>query len=185
MSFDAAIARLLDVERGYVNSPADSGGETMHGITVAVARANGYAGPMRDMPISTARAIYERQYWSLMRLYDVDALMPALAEELFEAGVNVGVHRAATWLQRALNVLNRGQADYADVKVDGIIGPMTISVLRRYCIRRGAEGERVLAAALNALQGAYYIGLAEQRAKDEAHVFGWLAQRVATLQEDR
>ena len=38
---------LIKREGGYVNNPNDKGGETCWGITVAVARANGYAGPMR------------------------------------------------------------------------------------------------------------------------------------------
>ncbi len=32
--------------------------------------------------------------------------------------------------------------------------------------------------ALNALQGAFYVELAERRAKDEAFVYGWLLNRV-------
>ena len=60
------IARTIDAilraEGGYVNDPADKGGETNYGITVAVARANGYTGPMRDLPVAMARAIYTARY---------------------------------------------------------------------------------------------------------------------------
>jgi hypothetical protein len=42
------IDALIEREGGYVNNPADKGGATNFGITEAVARANGYAGPMRD-----------------------------------------------------------------------------------------------------------------------------------------
>ena len=52
-----AIDAILRAEGGYVNDPQDKGGETNYGITVAVARANGYAGPMRDLPVAMARAI--------------------------------------------------------------------------------------------------------------------------------
>ena len=54
------IARTIDAilraEGGYVNDPQDKGGETNYGIIVAVARANVYQGPMRDLPVTVARA---------------------------------------------------------------------------------------------------------------------------------
>ncbi|MEO6224401.1 MAG: glycosyl hydrolase 108 family protein, partial [Sphingomicrobium sp.] len=53
----AIIGRLIDREGGYVNNPADKGGPTIFGITEAVARAQGYAGPMRTMPRAEAEAI--------------------------------------------------------------------------------------------------------------------------------
>lgn len=65
MNFDTAFDRLLGNEGGYVNNPADPGGETNWGVTVAVARASGYTGAMRDMTRarpkqSTARATGRR-----------------------------------------------------------------------------------------------------------------------------
>ncbi|KQU81624.1 MULTISPECIES: putative peptidoglycan-binding domain-containing protein [unclassified Rhizobacter] len=83
-----------------------------------------------------------------------------------------------TFLQRALNVLNMEGTWYPDVQADGRIGPMTIAALREYMRRRGAGGQVVLLRALNALQGAFYVELAERRAKDEAFVYGWLLNRV-------
>ena len=44
------IDALIDREGGFVDHPADSGGPTCFGITQAVARAHGYAGPMRQLP---------------------------------------------------------------------------------------------------------------------------------------
>jgi lysozyme family protein len=43
--FDREFEKLIDVEGGYTNNPDDSGGETMWGVTIAVARRNGYTGP--------------------------------------------------------------------------------------------------------------------------------------------
>ncbi len=37
----------------------------------------------------------------------------------------------------------------------------------------------LLRRALNALQGARYIEIAEQRPAQQAFVFGWLSERVA------
>ena len=47
---DALIDAVIDREGRYVNHPADRGGPTCWGITQAVARAEGYAGSMRDLP---------------------------------------------------------------------------------------------------------------------------------------
>ena len=43
-NFDILFNRLMEHEGGYINHPSDPGGETMYGITKAVAVANGYAG---------------------------------------------------------------------------------------------------------------------------------------------
>lgn len=179
MSFDRAFDKVVGVEGGYVNDPRDSGGETIYGITLRVARAEGYEGPMRDMPLSVARAIYRTKYWDKLRLDQVQAVAGYdIAHELFDTGVNQGTSAAAKYLQRALNALNQQAVLYADVPVDGDLGNLTLAALRSYMRRRGAQGAIVLLRAVNALQGAFYIGLAEQRAKDEAFVYGWILNRV-------
>ena len=84
------------------------------------------------------------------------------------------------WLQRALNVFNRGATIYPDMTVDGRIGPMTIAALKAYLITRGGEGERVMLAALNSLQGARFIAIAESNPSQEAFEYGWFLNRVMT-----
>lgn len=49
-TIDQMIDALIDREGDYVNHPADRGGPTRFGITEAVARAHGYAGPMALLP---------------------------------------------------------------------------------------------------------------------------------------
>lgn len=177
-TFETALRMLLGIEGGFADDPADSGGATRHGITEAVARAHGYTGPMRALPLDTAGRIYRTQYWELMRLDDIAALSTRVAVELFDTGVNAGVAVAAKFLQRSLNALNRLERDYPDVTVDGVLGPMTVSALRTYLSVRAVDGETVLLRALNSLQGVRYIELAERRRKDERFLFGWLRQRV-------
>ena len=58
----AILAAVFAMEGGYVNDPKDPGGETNHGITVAVARDFGYAGPMKAMPQDVAANIYVTNY---------------------------------------------------------------------------------------------------------------------------
>jgi len=178
MNFETAFDQVLGKEAGFSDDPRDSGGQTKYGITEAVARAFGYTGPMKLLGLDPAKAIYRSRYWDALQLDQVAGAAPAVAGELFDSAVNLGTDQAATFLQRALNVLNKEGTWYPDVKADGRIGPMTIAALREYARRRGAEGQLVLLRALNALQGAFYVELAERRGKDEAFVYGWLLNRV-------
>ena len=177
-AIDTHIDAVLDREGGYSNHPADRGGETNYGITVAVARANGYDGPMRALPLDQARAIYRRLYWHRPRFEAVAVHAPTIAAELFDTGVNMGPPVAAAFLQRALNALNRGATDYPDMPVDGRIGDTTLAALGAFLKRRGAGGERVLLKAIEALQGERYVALAESRPANEAFLYGWLANRI-------
>ena len=169
------INEIIRVEGGYVNDPSDSGGETNFGITVAVARQFGYVGAMRNMPRSTAFDIYSAKYWDAVKGDDLAKLSELVAEEVVDTSVNMGPGRAGKFLQRSLNVLNNRGSLYLDLTVDGAIGNATISALRAYL---NGRGEETLVTALNCLQGAYYITLAERREKDERFVYGWVKNRV-------
>ncbi|CAA9545731.1 MAG: GH108 [uncultured Sphingosinicella sp.] len=117
MDVDELIDEVIGREGGYSNHPADRGGPTRWGVTEAVARAHGFAGDMRSFPREEAVAIYRRIYWLRPGFDRVAELAPAIAAELFDTGVNMGPEVAAGFLQRALNALNRGGSDYADVPV--------------------------------------------------------------------
>lgn len=177
-TLDQMLDELLGKEGGYVNNPNDSGGETIWGITVAVAREFGYKGSMRDMSRDQAKAIYVAKYWEAPRFNLVASMSQAIAEELFDTGVNCGVATASEMLQRALNVFNNQGTIYADISTDGRIGQATLGALSKYLAKRGAEGQVVLLKALNCLQGERYINLAERRQKDESFVYGWIRTRV-------
>lgn len=181
MTVDEMIDALIDREGGYAADPDDRGGATRYGITQAVARQQGYAGAMADLPRSEAAAIYKRLYWLRPRLDAVSQTAPILAAELFDAGANMGTATAVSFLQRALNALNRGGGDYPDVAVDGTIGAGTLAALTAFIARRGAAGETVLVRAVDALRGARYVRLAETRPADEAFLYGWLARRTGAV----
>ncbi len=177
-AFDEAFKHTVELEGGYSNHADDRGGATAYGITEAVARREGYLGKMSYLPLSTAKEIYQHCYWKPLSLEGIAALSKPIALKLFDTGVNMGIGTAARFLQRALNALNHKQADYPDMTVDGAIGPKTINALDIFINKRKPQGEMVLLKALNSLQGAKYIELAEIREQNEAFVFGWLANRV-------
>jgi len=179
---DQLIEGLIEREGEFVDHPADKGGPTCFGITQAVARAHGYAGPMRLLPRSEAAAIYERLYWTRPRLDQVAVRSGRLAAELFDTGVNMGPAVAITFLQRALTALNRTGRDYPDLVPDGRVGPATLAALDTFLATRGrSSGETVLLRALEALQGERYLRLAERRPANEAFLYGWLANRIGEV----
>jgi lysozyme family protein len=178
MDFNSMLEAMLKHEGGYVNDPNDRGGETNWGVTVAVARANGYPGPMKDMTKAQALEIYRRQYFFTPGFDKIMPLSAAIAFELFDTGVNMGPAVPSRWLQRILNALNRQGKDWADLTVDGNIGPATIRALKTYLDKRGDEGEHRLLSALNACHGYRYLELCEGRQPNETFFYGWL-QRVS------
>lgn len=176
MPFDSAFLEVVNLEGDYSNHKDDSGGKTRFGITEELARSYDYQGEMQFLPISTAKLIYQEAFWHPLNLTAIDLLSANIALEVFDTAVNTGTRRAAMFLQRALNVLNKRQDYYADITVDGSIGAKTVSALRA-CLQL-PNRERSLFKMLNALQGAFYIELAESREKDESFILGWFINRV-------
>lgn len=180
MSVDNYIDELIKREGGYVNNPNDRGGATNFGITEAVARVNGWKGPMRDLPLDLAKQIYKQQYWINPRFDQVNSLSPLIAEELLDTGVNCGVAFAKPLLQRALNLLNNeGKAGYADLEVDGVYGSNTLGALKTYLAKRGKDGEKVMLKVLNIMQGQRYIEICERNPTQEQFFYGWISNRIA------
>jgi lysozyme family protein len=177
-TIDQLIEDVIEREGGYVNHVADRGGPTRWGITQAVARAQGYQGDMRHLPQETAISIYKRLYWVSPGFSKVALKAPKLAAELFDTGINMGTGTATGFLQRALNALNRNAKDYRDIQVDRQLGPATLAALHDFLRVRGSGGETVLLKAVEALQGAHYLRLAESRPSQEAFLYGWLANRI-------
>lgn len=126
MTIDDIIDKTIGHEGRYSNHPNDTGGETMFGITVAVARANGYRGPMASLPRTEAVRIYRDIYAVRPGFTAVAAVSPKVGAELFDTGVNLGPAIPARWFQRVLNAFNNEGKHYADVVEDGQIGPLTI-----------------------------------------------------------
>jgi lysozyme family protein len=178
MGIPEIINGIIGKEGGYSNNPNDAGGETMWGITLTTARAEGYMGPMKEMPRSTAEAIYARRYVTRPGFDKVAAVNVRIAEEMVDTGVNMGTSLPGPWLQKILNALNQQGKLWPDLEVDGAIGPATLSALKSLLKQRGKDGETIVLRALNCLQGARYIEITESRPANETFFAGWLLNRV-------
>jgi lysozyme family protein len=163
-TFETQMAKTALTEGGYVNDPSDRGGETNHGVTVAVARAFGYQGPMRALTKSQALEIYRARYWMQPGFDLIDAISPEVAAWLLDTG---------KMLQRALNGLNDQQSRYPDLTVDGLCGAMTRHALTQFLAYRGAEGAVVLVRMLRAMQMGRYLEIAEGNQTQERFLYGW------------
>jgi lysozyme family protein len=174
----AIIDGVIGREGRYSNHPADRGGPTMWGITERVARRNGFTGDMRNLPRAKAVDIYTREYVINPGFDKIEAISPAVAEELVDTGVNMGPDVPSRWLQEWLNALNDQGRLYPDIKEDGDLGPATRNALTLLIQRRGDAGDKSLLKGLNCSQGERYKQLARGRVQNEAFVFGWLRTRV-------
>jgi lysozyme family protein len=167
MSWATAIEKVLKHEGGYVNDPLDRGGETNFGITVATARAFGYTGPMKALPLETAKAIYKKNYWDKLQGDAIDTLSPALAEELFDSGVNCGTATAGKWLQTAINALAT-----QNIAVDGVVGPGTLAALRAL----KPSDLPIVLKLMNIQQGAHYLAITQRDERQKRFIRGWLTR---------
>jgi lysozyme family protein len=182
--FDQALLPVLAHEGGYVNDPDDLGGETYKGVARRfngswpgwrridrAKRQRGFpASLQRDAKLQDqVRTFYKQHYWDK---FQGDAIANQdLADELFDTAVNLGVARAVTFLQRALNVLNRNAALYPDLIEDGIFGARSLAAITAYLDRDAAAH---LLKVLNILQGMHYIEFMTRSPEQEKFARGWL-----------
>lgn len=169
------------MEGGYSNDPNDAGGETNHGITVAVARAHGYTGEMKDFTLAQATQIAKEAYWDVMRLDDVQFYSIAIADKLFDLGFLCGIEEAGLIFQRAVNLFARPDQRvplYPLLKEDGNVGKMSVYSFGFYMKLHTATGESVLLKCINDQEGVFFMNLCRTAPKDSSFVFGWYENRV-------
>lgn len=111
MNFDRAFDLLIGHEGGYVNNPADPGGETNFGISArAYPNLN-----IKELTREKVRPMYLTDFWQ--RVHGDE--FPLVAFHGFDFAVNSGVETAIRYMQRAIGVAD-----------DGHWGPVTIAALR-------------------------------------------------------
>ena len=124
MGFTTALEAVLKHEGGYVDDPDDPGGATNMGITFQTLRD--WRGTLinkddvRGLTKTEAAAIYQAKYWDAVKC---NHMPPAVGFIVFDAAVNHGPRRAARFLQEALKV-----------KVDGVIGPITLGAIHNFAL---------------------------------------------------
>ena len=115
-NFEEAYGKTMGHEGGYVHDKDDAGGETYkgiarkynggwHGWDTIDSHKNDLNFPECLDDISglqnDVHDFYKVNYWDVNRLDEFKS--QAIAEEMFDTGVNMGIGRAAKFLQECLN----------------------------------------------------------------------------------
>jgi lysozyme family protein len=146
--FDDAVNITLQWEGGYVNDPADPGGETNFGIS----KRDHPNVDIKNLTVDQAKGIYKQSYWK--DLYG-EITSQVAGNKLFDMGVNIGVGTAVRLLQFALAVT-----------VDGIFGVNTLAAVNN-------AGESILAPYKQAL-AQHYQDLVVRNPNLSKFLNGWL-----------
>ena len=166
-SFDVALEKLLQKEGGWCNVPGDKGGETYCGISSR-------SWPAWDGWSIIAKAKIHTSYENLMP--------QALADEMLEQAVNLGILRAVMFLQKACNALNfrQGQVLFKDLAIDGVMGAKTLAALESVLTSHSASD---VLHCLNLQQGNYYLALAAANPVQRKFLAGWLKRTIEVNNE--
>lgn len=156
-TFLAALPRLLEDEGGYVNNPADPGGETKFGISKRSYPNLDIKSLTRDQAI----AIYFADYWQKFSLSD---LTPRIAAKVFDIGVDIYMPPAIVCLQRACRACGQ------PLDETGVITGFTKNVVETLT----AQNERALMAALRSELAAHYRLVAQHQGRGQVFIKGWL-----------
>jgi lysozyme family protein len=182
-NFNPAYSITKNIEGGYANDSVDKGGETYKGISREnfpewigwpIVDANKALSNFPDAMEANeglqnlVRLFYKKEFWDGCNLdYIIDQ---AIANEIFDTAVNMGVYIASVFLQKALNVLNRNQTLYHDIPITGKIGSLTTEAANN------SKESAAVVKIMNVLQGARYVEICLANPKQEKFIRGWLSR---------
>lgn len=144
---EAAIENTMSFEDPHRtgNVIEDAGGRTRFGIAEKFhpELPSRFFSKRKDEALAVAEGLLEREYWDKACLEQIAD--QGVANKLFDMAVNMGVHQAGIYAQRAVNAalqISQPQPGVAANRLDedGVFGPRTI-------------------AAINSLEPAVYVGL--------------------------
>ncbi len=139
-NFQRALALVLKSEGGWSDNPADPGGATMKGVTLATYRRyinpQGAKDDLRHITDAQLADVYKRQYWDAVA---GDDLPDGVDYATFDFSVNSGPGRAARYLQSVVGA-----------PLDGTIGPATLAAVAK--LPSGVIIDRLCDARLAFLQ---------------------------------
>lgn len=163
--FSKAVEETLVHEGILSDVLEDRGGLTKYGIS-----QKSY--PRLDIKSLTKKEaldIYYNDFWNHKKL-NIKALPVSfyVKREIFDTAVNAGTYREGVIFQEALNLLNRNEKDFEDLKVDGWLGSATRKSIKNLRYKNN------LLKTLNGLQFCLYKEIAEKNPMQEVFFNGWL-----------
>lgn len=178
-------------EGGYANDPDDVGGETYKGISRRYNPSwegwytiDNYKNDQNfpdvldaDSGLQTqVKLFYKKMYWDVNLLDEIED--QELGERLFDIGVNMGISRAAKFLQSALNYLNKNEDLFYDLIIDGKVGNITLNAIDNI-LERGEVN--YLLKIIILLQGNHYLNYMSSSPTQEKYARGWLNRLDITV----
>ena len=153
--FEKAFQYVIQNEGGYVFDKNDPGGETNYGIS---SRSYPHL-DIKHLSLQDAKKIYFCDYWHKKGFEEIPD--DAVATQVFDLSVNLGIRPAVTVLQRALRAVG------INVQEDGLMGSQTLSAVKK-------SEPRCLLAAIKSEAAGYYRMLARYRPGQAKFLNGWL-----------
>ncbi len=186
--FEIAYGETELHEGGYVNDPDDRGGETHRGVSrrfhpdwpgwamidqIKRDHPDDFVRRINDDSrlVELSKQLYRQKFWGPIlgdRIPDQH-----VANKVFDTGVNQGVATSVRYLQEGLNLLNRHQANYPDVAVDGAMGEATLGALRSFLELEGDRPDYLL-KIMNIMQAGKYLEIMRADGTQEKFARGWL-----------
>lgn len=179
---EAMIRRLMAREGGYVDLPADRGGPTKWGITLATLEA------ARQYPITASDVwglgeaeaidVYRRLWFDHSRLQLRHWPYRRLAEVTLDAAVmfSLGRAMAVKWVQEAIN--RRFPLMHPELAVDGWAGPKTLEAMT------WVEAEALIADVAGA-RCRKHARVVEARLDQVVFLEGWINRATAWVMPER
>ena len=123
--FNTAFDRVIGHEGGFQNDKKDRGNWTTGEVGKGLCKGTKFGISAMSYPeldiqnltVNQAKDIYKRDWWNK---YKLDNFHPAIAYQLFDAGINHGMKTAIKFLQRSVGVDD-----------DGIVGPKTMEAVNK------------------------------------------------------
>lgn len=134
---------------GYVNIPADRGGETKYGIAQNANRDV----VVRELDLYGAMTVYYNRYW--MNGY-CDKIAYPVSIIHFDGCVNHGVKRACRFLQKSVGAIE-----------DGIIGPNTLQKIAN-------ADRRSVVRSISDTRAEFYLAIVRNNPSQNMFLNGWM-----------
>lgn len=176
----------------YSNDKTDRGGETYRGISrryhphwagwkiIDDAKKLGSDFPsclqkfsqFDYLNMNLVPQFYREKYWDVFEANEYEPAFQMIADELFDTAVNMGVYRAALFLQKALNILvyRKGVITTPALIEDGRFGKNTFKALTQM----KKNHIKVLYNLMNIMQANHYLDYIARDERQAKFLVGWL-----------
>lgn len=168
--------KLMKVEGfEFTDAEHDNGGKTKFGITEKTLRK--YTDKRVDkLTIADAEYVVKQEFFIPLRIVDVSKVSERISYELLEFAYHSGISRSVKALQNGINAFT---IDNEEIKVDGVIGNITIGALQTLKEKRAEIFRKgTLLSYFNVEQGYFYNEIIRANPTQKKWLRGWYLKRI-------